>query len=88
MHLDYIFDYRITLKGTVIFRGNRRVILVARFSGNSYQINFSLAGTFSTGNLNDTNNVKQSPSPPCPPLNSRESTPCGLCCATSFPNNS
>lgn len=51
-------------------------------------MNFPVAGTSSTGNLNDTNNVKQSPSPPCPPLNSKESIPCGLCCATPFPNNS
>lgn len=51
-------------------------------------MNFPVVGTSSTGNLNDTNTVKQSPSPPCPPLNSMESIPCGLCCATPFPNNS
>lgn len=82
-----ISDYRITLKGTVMFRGRREVILAAILSDNSCHIYFPVAGTSSTGSLNDTNNVKQSPSFPCPPLNSTESMPCGLCCATPLPNN-
>lgn len=69
-----------------MFRGRRAARASATFSESSCQIYFPIIGTSSKGNLKDTNNVKHRPSPPCPPLNSTDNKPCGLCCATSFPN--
>lgn len=69
-----------------MFFGKRDDIKSAFFCASSCQMYFPLIGTSSSGGLNETSRVKQTPSPPSPSLNSTDNKPCGLCCATSSPN--